>query len=241
MNTYLKILVKLILLNILFINPINSKTLPPGTGGEADVPANVLIMLDVSGSMNNRTTVGINYGSQTQAVTPISNSNSILVHSSRRITQINQDTNVEEPIHSSRQRLEGNCNTRNLEKKVVYYDNKIYYYTNFRRALIEYDVSNNRCRQIERTNATISHMFLDGDNLVLMNHRSRNYFVKDLTSVTTRSTQCSVQRNSILERILKLGENFNTPEDMLWFAVSILALSIGIYLVRKEDSHNVKK
>ena len=61
MNTYLKILVKLILINILFINPINSKTLPPGTGGEADVPANVLIMLDVSGSMNNRTTVGINY------------------------------------------------------------------------------------------------------------------------------------------------------------------------------------
>ena len=79
MNTYLKILVKLILINILFINPINSKTLPPGTGGEADVPANVLIMLDVSGSMRNRTTVGINYNNQTFAVTPISNSNSILV------------------------------------------------------------------------------------------------------------------------------------------------------------------
>ena len=46
---------------------------------------------------------------------------------------------------------------------------------------------------------------------------------------------------TFFERILKLGENFNTPEDMLWFAVSILALSIGIYLVRKEDSHNVKK
>ena len=46
---------------------------------------------------------------------------------------------------------------------------------------------------------------------------------------------------TFFERILKLGDNFNTPEDMLWFAVSILALSIGIYLVRKEDSHNVKK
>ena len=32
MNTYLKILVKLILINILFINPINSKTLPPNRG-----------------------------------------------------------------------------------------------------------------------------------------------------------------------------------------------------------------
>ena len=46
---------------------------------------------------------------------------------------------------------------------------------------------------------------------------------------------------TFFERILKLGENFNSPEDMLWFAISILALSIGIYLVRKEDSHNVKK
>ena len=211
MNTYLKILVKLILINILFINPINSKTLPPGTGGEADVPANVLIMLDVSGSMNNRTTVGINYGNQTLAVTPISNSNSILVHANGRIQQINQDSNVVESIHTSRQRLEGNCQTRNLEKKVVYYDNKIYYYTNNRRALYEYDVSNNRCRQIERPNAIISHMFLDGDNLVLMNHRSRNYYVKDLTSVTTRSTTCSVQRNSTLERILGLGMWWTHP------------------------------
>lgn len=46
---------------------------------------------------------------------------------------------------------------------------------------------------------------------------------------------------TFFERILKLGENFNTPQDMLWFAISILALSIGIYLVRKEDSHTSKK
>ena len=46
---------------------------------------------------------------------------------------------------------------------------------------------------------------------------------------------------TFFERILQLNEQFNTPEDMLWFAISILALSIGIYLVRKEDSHNVKK
>ena len=212
MNTYLKILVKIIFINILFINPINSKTLPPGTGGEADVPANVLIMLDVSGSMRNRTTVGINYGNQTLAVTPISNSNSILVHANGRVQQINQDSNVVEPIHASRQRLEGNCQSRNLEKKVVYYDNKIYYYTNRLRALYEYDVTNNRCRQIERPNAIISHMFLDGDNLVLMNHRSRNYFIKDLTALNTRATQCQPQRNSILDRILGLGQFWVHPQ-----------------------------
>ena len=46
---------------------------------------------------------------------------------------------------------------------------------------------------------------------------------------------------TFFERILQLAEKFNSPQDMLWFAISILALSIGIYLVRKEDSHNVKK
>ena len=41
---------------------------------------------------------------------------------------------------------------------------------------------------------------------------------------------------TFFERILEL--DYNTPMEMLWFAVSILALSLGIYLVRKDDPHN---
>ena len=44
MKKYFKILFKVLILNFLLINPINSKTLPPGTGGEADVPANVCLL-----------------------------------------------------------------------------------------------------------------------------------------------------------------------------------------------------
>ena len=44
---------------------------------------------------------------------------------------------------------------------------------------------------------------------------------------------------TFFERILEL--DYNTPMEMLWFAVSILALSLGIYLVRKDDPHNHSK
>ena len=46
---------------------------------------------------------------------------------------------------------------------------------------------------------------------------------------------------NFFERILKMS--YETPEDLLWFAISVLALSIGIYLVRKDDphSHSIKK
>ena len=41
---------------------------------------------------------------------------------------------------------------------------------------------------------------------------------------------------NFFERILKMP--YETPEDLLWFAISVLALSIGIYLVRKDDPHS---
>ncbi len=44
---------------------------------------------------------------------------------------------------------------------------------------------------------------------------------------------------TFFERILEMP--YETPEHMLYFAISILALSIGIYLVRKDDHHHGKK
>ena len=38
---------------------------------------------------------------------------------------------------------------------------------------------------------------------------------------------------SFFERILK-NQNFTNPEDMLYFAISIFALSLGVYFIRKE-------
>ncbi len=43
---------------------------------------------------------------------------------------------------------------------------------------------------------------------------------------------------NFFERILRMP--YENPLEMLWFAISILALSLGIYLVRKADSHKKK-
>ena len=91
--------------SFLLINPINSKTLPPGTGGEADVPANVLILLDASGSMSNRIRIGVYYGNSVRAVAPVTNTDLVLVYANQRIKQVNQASNTEENIHASRAEL----------------------------------------------------------------------------------------------------------------------------------------
>ena len=80
MRKYFILLIKLLLLSFLG-SQVNAKTLPPGTGGAADVPANVLILLDASGSMGWNTTVGINYSS-VRAITPIPNTDEIITFGS---------------------------------------------------------------------------------------------------------------------------------------------------------------
>ena len=47
---------------------------------------------------------------------------------------------------------------------------------------------------------------------------------------------------NFFERILKMP--YSSPEDLLWYAISVLALSVGIYVVRKDENilsnNNVK-
>ena len=208
MKKYFKILLKVLIINFLFINPINSKTLPPGTGGEADVPANVLILLDASGSMSNRTTIGINYNNNVRAVAPITNTGSVLVYTQNNMRQVNQAGNSLENINTNRPTLTNDWNRfmlLNNAKKVVYYNDRIFTYDNNERRLFQYNYTNNTSTGLERIGQTLSQMFLNGDNLVLMNHIGANYYVKDLTAINVNATRCSPSRNSILERILSFG------------------------------------
>ena len=215
MKKYFKILLKVLILNFLLINPINSKTLPPGTGGEADVPANVLILLDASGSMSNRMQVGVNYRNEVRAVAPVTNTDLVLVYAQQRIRQVNQATNSQENIHPSRAELNHTWYRFGLqdnEKKVVYYNNLIFTYDNRDRYLYRYDFNNNQMTRLQQINETISHMFLNGNNLILISHARANYFVKDLSSINTNATRCQPNRNSTMDRILGLGRFWRHPQ-----------------------------
>tara|TARA_B100000242_G_C43043368_1_gene486866 strand:+ start:1020 stop:1580 length:561 start_codon:yes stop_codon:yes gene_type:complete len=39
---------------------------------------------------------------------------------------------------------------------------------------------------------------------------------------------------NFFERILKMP--YSSPEDLLWYAISVLALSVGVYVVRKDET-----
>ena len=215
MKKYYKILLNVLIINFLIINPINSKTLPPGTGGEADVPANVLILLDASGSMSNRTTIGINYNNNVRAVAPITNTGSVLVYTQNNMRQVNQAGNSLENIYSGRPTLTNDWNRfmlRDNAKKVVYYNDQVFTYDNNDRRLFKYNFTNNTSTGLERIGQRFSQMFLNGDNLVLMNHVGANYYVKDLTAINVNATTCSPSRNSILDRILRLGQYWEHPQ-----------------------------
>jgi type IV pilus assembly protein PilY1 len=215
MKKYYKILLNVLIINFLIINPINSKTLPPGTGGEADVPANVLILLDASGSMSNRTTIGINYNNNVRAVAPITNTGSVLVYTQNNMRQVNQAGNSLENIYSGRPTLTNDWNRfmlRDNAKKVVYYNDQVFTYDNNERRLFKYNFTNNTSTGLERIGQRFSQMFLNGDNLVLMNHVGANYYVKDLTAINVNATTCSPSRNSILDRILRLGQYWEHPQ-----------------------------
>ena len=42
---------------------------------------------------------------------------------------------------------------------------------------------------------------------------------------------------SFFEKILKLHDNFQSPLDMLYFALSIFALALGVYFINKNKNH----
>ena len=205
MKKYFKILLNVLILNFLIINPINSKTLPPGTGGEADVPANVLILLDVSGSMSERSG---------RAVAPIPNTDSVLTLAANKIKKVNQVKKSLENIHPSRSELSHNQNEFSLmdnAKKVVYHDGRVFTYDNSTKSLYQYDVNRDVQSNVETIGKVFSHMFLNGNDLVLINHVDTNYYVKDLNAPGGDAIECQVRKNSHLYNILNEGKNYTHP------------------------------
>ena len=149
MRKYFILLIKLLLLSFLG-SQVNAKTLPPGTGGAADVPANVLILLDASGSMGWNTTIGMNYSS-VRAIAPIQNTNEIITFGSDNfIRRSDHANNSPVRLHNNREALRdmnaNRCQTFNINKNIIYNENKIYFMsTQIRNIIFQYDLVTNTC------------------------------------------------------------------------------------------------
>ena len=144
MRKYFILLIKLFLLSFLG-SQVNAKTLPPGTGGAADVPANVLILLDASGSMGWNTTVGVNYNS-VRGITPIPNTDEIITFATDNfIRRSDHANNSPVRLHTNQEALRrmnaNRCFTPNIHKNIIYNENKIYFMsTQITNRIYQYDL-----------------------------------------------------------------------------------------------------
>ena len=93
-------IIQIFLFSCLIISNSFSKALPPGSG-VADVPANVLILLDKSGSMSATSYSGANIN-RPYSITPISNTGNYITHDGSTIYGVNHSANANTSIVGSR-------------------------------------------------------------------------------------------------------------------------------------------
>ena len=212
MKNYLIFIVKLFLISFLSLQ-VNAKTLPPGTGGAADVPANVLILLDASGSMGWNTTVGIDYD-RPRAVVPIPNTNSVITYSNDGKVRKNAHTdNAEERLHANRAILRdfsSNCRTQNIQKNIVYFEQAIYFMSvDKTRAIYRYNTVTNQCSRLVTLNSQdrlqAEKLLLHNDHLIAISGRDQKIIKVNLRNNVV--TNCNVPNPSHLRTIMSNSSN----------------------------------
>ena len=124
------ILIQIFLFSLLNISNSFGKSLPPGSG-VADVPANVLILLDKSGSMGASSYSGARVN-RTYQITAISNTGNVIVTDGSTLRGVDHNNNALTNFYSSR----NNYRTRNRhvcstyyksQYGLLYHSNKVYF------------------------------------------------------------------------------------------------------------------
>ena len=123
-------IIQIFLFSCLIISNSFSKALPPGSG-VADVPANVLILLDKSGSMAALSYSGANIGSPF-SITPISNTGNYISHNGGTLYGVDHSSNDLTSIVGSQNtysiRQRNSCSTYyDNGQNVIYHNNHIYF------------------------------------------------------------------------------------------------------------------
>ena len=123
-------IIQIFLFSCLIISNSFSKALPPGSG-VADVPANVLILLDKSGSMGTTSYSGANIGVP-YSIAPISNTGNYISHNGNTLYGVDHSSNALTSIVNSnnayRVRIRYRCSTyHDNGRNVIYHNNHIYF------------------------------------------------------------------------------------------------------------------
>ena len=122
------LLVSIFLVFPFVISNSYSKALPPGSG-VADVPANVLILLDKSGSMSVSSYTGANIG-RTQSIALIGNTGNYISNNNNQLVGVDHGSNARTAIVQKRVTYSvrnNNCSTNYGNTSILHHDGHIYF------------------------------------------------------------------------------------------------------------------
>ena len=150
------ILTKVFLFSLIIISNSYGKALPPGSG-VADVPANVLILLDKSGSMQATSYTGAMVN-RTFSITPISNTGNVIVSDNVTLRGVDHGNNsltnfVASKSSYKQSRANNTCSTYYKTKYgILYHNNKVYFtgaYRSNETNLYELNTTTGICQRLE--------------------------------------------------------------------------------------------
>lgn len=206
-------IIQILLFSCLIISNSFSKALPPGSG-VADVPANVLILLDKSGSMGWASTSGANIGNP-YTITPISNTGNYISHNGNTLIGVNHSANAKTSIVGTNetyavQSSSPKCSTHSNSKEVLYHDNQIYFVGNLYRTaqiLCKVNTTTSSISQVKTfsgTNYSSSVSLQKHNNIIFaINYNNRQIFIYDTSTQMSSSCNTSGTLNQVIGGSLK--------------------------------------
>ena len=190
------ILIQIFLFSLLNISNLYGKSLPPGSG-ITDVPANVLILLDKSGSMGASSYSGARVN-RTYQITAISNTGNVIVTDGSTLRGVDHNNNALTNFYLSRNNYRTrsrSCSTYYKSRYgLLYHSNKVYFLGSYRwyeTNLYELNTSTGACKKIESFGniATYGRMLVSNNILIFPNYQNK-IFLKDTNSSSTK--HCTV-------------------------------------------------
>ncbi len=188
MNKIKLIFIQILLFSLITISNSFGKALPPGSG-VADVPANVLILLDKSGSMGASSYSGARVN-RTYRITPISNTGNVIVNDGSTLRGVDHNNNALTNFYLSRNNYRSrnrSCSTYYKSRYgLLYHSNKVYFlgaYRWYEKELYELNTSTGACKKIESFGRTQTYgRMLVSNNILIFPNYQNKIFLKDTNS-----------------------------------------------------------
>ena len=205
-------IIQILLFSCLIISNSFSKALPPGSG-VADVPANVLILLDKSGSMRKTQTIGVNIGNP-YTIAPISNTGNYIIHNGLTLIGGNHSASAKLSIvqtsetYSIRQ-YRPHCSTYyHNSREVLHHDNHIYfigrylYYHN--PTLCKVNTTTRSLTEIKSFSSGYNSIGMQKHNNIIFAIESNGQiFIYDTSTQTSSSCNTSGVLNQVIRQSIK--------------------------------------